>query len=51
MSFGDRLIFWTESGNALVVPNIKLPVYFATGYHHWASGCRDLRCFWPQLLF
>ena len=42
---GDRTAFWAEGGS-LVLPNSKLPIGFATGYHDWENGCDDLRrCF------
>jgi hypothetical protein len=28
-----------------------LPVYVATGYHDWAKGCRELRCYWPNFYY
>jgi hypothetical protein len=43
---GDRLEFWAE-GNAFELPNSKLRIMTSTGYHDWAHGCRELRCFWP----
>ena len=51
---GDRERFWAESGTPLVLPNSRIPVFFATGYHDWSEGCQwsDLtRCFWPNLAF
>jgi hypothetical protein len=47
---GDRLAFWAE-GNDIRLPNSKIRVTTATGYHDWAHGCRDLRCFWPNFLY
>ncbi len=51
---GDREQFWAESGPPLELPNSRISVYFATGYHDWARGCRwkDLtRCFWFNIAF
>jgi hypothetical protein len=49
---GDSEQFWAESAEDLVLPNAKIHVYYATGYHDWAAGCHDLtRCFWVNLLF
>ncbi len=51
---GDRERFWAEAGAPLVLPNSKITVFFATGYHDWHSGCgvRDLaRCFWINWAF
>lgn len=42
---GDRLAFWAE-GNDIQLPNSKIRVHTATGYHDWANGCRELRCYW-----
>ena len=48
---GDRLTFWAE-GAGLYLPNTGLAIYYSTGYHDWANGCRDLRrCFWLNFLF
>jgi hypothetical protein len=44
---GDRLEFWAE-GNAFALPNSKLRIMTSTGYHDWAHGCRELRCYWPN---
>ncbi len=51
---GDRERFWAESGAPLKLPNSKIMVFFATGYHDWHDGCgwKDLtRCFWLNLPF
>jgi hypothetical protein len=51
---GDRERFWAESGAPLELPNSKITVFFATGYHDWNQGCqwKDLaRCFWLNLAF
>ncbi len=51
---GDRERFWAESGTPLELPNSKILVFFATGYHDWNGGCqwKDLaRCFWINILF
>jgi hypothetical protein len=47
---GDRLAFSAE-GNDIELPNSKLVVHSATGYHDWANGCRELRCYWPNFYF
>jgi hypothetical protein len=47
---GDRLTFWAE-GNDIRLPNSKLTVHTATGYHDWANGCRELRCYWPNFYY
>jgi hypothetical protein len=47
---GDRLAFWAE-GNSFTLPNSKLKVMTSTAYHDWARGCRELRCFWPNLWY
>lgn len=47
---GDNLAFWAE-GNSFRLPNSKLRVMTSTGYHDWAHGCRELRCFWPNLWY
>lgn len=51
---GDRERFWAESGKPVELPNSKILVFFATGYHDWNEGCgvSDLmRCFWLNLAF
>jgi hypothetical protein len=51
---GDRERFWAESGKPVELPNSKILVFFATGYHDWNEGCgaSDLaRCFWLNLVF
>jgi hypothetical protein len=47
---GDRLAFWAE-GNDIQLPNSKIVVHTATGYHDWAHGCRELRCYWPNFYY
>jgi hypothetical protein len=47
---GDRLQFWAE-GDDMVLPNSKIHVHTATGYHDWANGCRELRCYWPNFWY
>jgi hypothetical protein len=47
---GDRLAFWAE-GRPIELPNSKLPVSVATGYHDWANGCREYRCYWPNFYY
>ena len=49
---GDREQFWAENAEPLVLPNSKIYVSYATGYHDWAAGCHDTsRCFWLNFLF
>jgi hypothetical protein len=46
---GDAEQFWAESAARIVLPNSKIAVNYATGYHDWANGCgwKDWdRCFW-----
>ena len=48
---GDEPAFWAEGGT-LTLPNSKLPIAFASGYHDWKHGCHDLRrCFGLNLWF
>jgi hypothetical protein len=47
---GDRLAFWAE-GNDIELPNSRLKVHTATGYHDWANGCREMRCYWPNFYY
>ena len=42
---GDALAFWAE-GSSFILPNSKLRILTSTGYHDWAHGCRELRCYW-----
>ncbi len=46
---GDRLAFWAE-GTHIDLPHSKLRIHIATGFHDWANGCRELRCYWPNLV-
>ena len=51
---GDRERFWAEGGKAIELPNSRIHIYFATGYHDWNDGCgwKDLgRCFWVNIPF
>jgi hypothetical protein len=51
---GDRERFWAEAGAPIELPNSKIHVFFATGYHDWNEGCgwKDVtRCFWLNLPF
>lgn len=51
---GDRERFWAEGGKAIELPNSRIHIYFATGYHDWNEGCgwKDLgRCFWVNIPF
>ena len=48
---GDRLDFWAE-GNAFVLPNAFLTVYYATGRHIYTGPCDDPEtCYWLNDLF
>ena len=47
---GDRLAFWAE-GTPLTLPNSRIRIGVATGYHDWAHGCRAWRCWWPNLYY
>ena len=48
---GDNEQFWAEGDSAIVLPNSKLHVWTATGYHDWEHGCSDWsKCFWPNLV-
>jgi hypothetical protein len=44
----DRLTFWAE-GATMQLPHSKIEIPLATGYHDWAHGCREWRCFWPNV--
>jgi hypothetical protein len=49
---GDRGHFWAEGGHAIRLPNSRIRVFYATAYHDWEHGCRDVRvCFWPNLFW
>jgi hypothetical protein len=46
---GDREEFWAE-GTRKQLPNSKMTATYATGYHDWERGCRDvLKCYWVNL--
>jgi hypothetical protein len=47
---GDRLAFWAE-GTAIDLPHSKININISTGYHDWAHGCRELRCWWPNYFY
>ncbi len=48
---GDNEQFWAEGNSAIVLPNSKLRVWVATGYHDWEHGCSDWsKCFWPNIV-
>jgi hypothetical protein len=47
---GDRMTFWAE-GLPVRLPNSGITIYIATGYHDWARGCRELRCYWPNYYY
>jgi hypothetical protein len=47
---GDSEQFWAED-SAIVLPNSKLRVWTATGYHDWEHGCSDWsKCFWLNIV-
>ena len=46
----DRLAFWAE-GTSVDLPNSKIAIDISTGYHDWAKGCRELRCYWPNYFY
>ena len=51
---GDRERFWAEGSAPIELPNSKILVFFATGYHDWNEGCgwKDwARCFWLNYAF
>ena len=48
---GDNEQFWAEGNSAIVLPNSKLRVWTATGYHDWEHGCSDWsKCFWLNIV-
>jgi hypothetical protein len=47
---GDRLAFWAE-GTSITLPNSKIRIDISTGYHDWAHGCREMRCWWPNYFY
>jgi hypothetical protein len=50
---GDRLRFWAEGG-PMVLPNSKIVLRYANGYHDWQTGCglgSSHRCYWPNYLY
>ncbi|HSN20115.1 MAG TPA: hypothetical protein VLS49_05525 [Usitatibacter sp.] len=47
---GDRLAFWAE-GTPARLPNSGIRIGVSTGYHDWAHGCRELRCWWPDFYY
>lgn len=49
-SMGDRPQFWAERGKPFILPNSKLWISYATGYHDWEQGCADTHkyCFPPN---
>lgn len=51
---GDRLRFWAEASQRIVLPNSGLRVGYAAGYHDWERGCSLadlLRCYPPNYLY
>ena len=50
-TMGDADHFWGE-GAEKTLPNSKIAVRYADGYHDWANGCADLdHCYWPVVAF
>lgn len=52
-SMGDRGQMWGEGGVA-ILPNSKIAVRYATGYHDWEKGCRLAQityCFLPNYIY
>lgn len=50
---GDRGQMWGEGGIA-ILPNSKIAVRYATGYHDWEKGCRLAQityCFLPNYIY
>lgn len=50
---GDRGQMWGEGGIA-ILPNSKIAVRYATGYHDWENGCRLEQityCFLPNYIY
>ena len=48
---GDRLIFWANGGDPMVLPNSGIPVAVWVSKEDWENGCDDWReCFWPTML-
>jgi hypothetical protein len=47
---GDGLAFWAE-GTPLTLPHSRIRIGVATGYHDWAHGCREWRCWWPNFYY
>ena len=45
---GDALAFWAE-GTYITLPRSGVRIDVATGYHDWARGCGEWRCYWPNL--
>lgn len=48
---GDSLVFWAE-GKRFILPNSKLPIRVATGFHDWESNNFDLsKTFWLNIFY
>lgn len=48
---GDADRFWAEGGR-VTLPNSKIEVQYANGFHDWGEGCTDLdKCYWPAVAF
>ncbi len=51
---GDRPQFWAEAATRIVLPNSRLRIGYATGYHDWQNGCSLARifiCYPPNYVF
>ena len=50
-SAGDRVRIWAEGGS-FELPNSKIRVGYATGYHDYSKPCwRERGCYWVTMLF
>ncbi len=50
-TMGDADRFWAEGGR-ITLPNSRIEVQYANGFHDWAAGCTDLdTCYWPVVAF
>jgi len=46
----DADSFWAAGG--VTMPNSKIEVQYANGFHDWGAGCTDLdTCYWPAVAF
>jgi hypothetical protein len=50
-TMGDADRFWSEGGR-MKLPNSKIEVQYANGFHDWGACCTDLdTCYWPAVAF